>query len=466
MNGDTMTFAKKGIPVPEAIKGERWEVKDSAGTPPRVEFGKKDMFIPLADDDHDRAIRAHEQGHLLGESDKLYTFAGAKELPHLLLNAVEDARVNELVLNRGVTVLNTVGSKSKEFIAEHTPKVTSFGDLVQFMVCTHADKAGVHLREEAAKIFDKDTMHKAEKLANRAVSIIRDRKWTHEGTIAAAKWLQDQLDIQKEQEQIEQKENPVVAAAVQDALDCLNHIDRDIQSIEEELAEYDPHQYKIHKPFADKWGIMHIVTPPRESNLLNKDVLRDRNFKLADTGTRVGRVYRIYTDRKVFKYKKPIPGGTVLIDASGSMSLHSDELVEMIKAAPAVTVAIYSGFGIGAREKYSREGKLIVIVKDGKACTPQVIKRSRQGLGLNIIDGPAVDWLVSMPKPRIWVSDGCVYAYNNNPPSRELFERFKMTLVKGRVMRVGRPSNVGDMLRQIHSGGTKEKTGYEKAYNI
>jgi hypothetical protein len=88
----------------------------------------------------------------------------------------------------------------------------------------------------------------------------------------------------------------------------------------------------------------------------------------------------------------------VLIDASGSMGWSPDDLMKCLEAAPAATIALYSGSG--------NRGVLRVVAKDGRMIAPDLVVPPCGGG--NIVDGPALEWLASQAEPRIWISDGSV----------------------------------------------------------
>jgi hypothetical protein len=118
----------------------------------------------------------------------------------------------------------------------------------------------------------------------------------------------------------------------------------------------------------------------------------------SDEGTTIRRLDRLLVDGRVFATKRHLPGGTVLIDASGSMGWSPEELLKCLEAAPAATIAIYSGRG--------NRGVLRVVAKDGRMIAPDLVAPPCGGG--NIVDGPALEWLASQAEPRIWISDGVV----------------------------------------------------------
>ena len=120
-------------------------------------------------------------------------------------------------------------------------------------------------------------------------------------------------------------------------------------------------------------------------------------------GTRVGSIRRLLTDGRAFRrtVHPKVKGGTVLIDASGSMHISSADIRAILDAAPAATVAMYSGD--------TTIGTISIVAQRGRMATDDTINERRNEVGQgNIIDGPALDWLAKQAEPRIWICDGLV----------------------------------------------------------
>ena len=90
-----------------------------------------------------------------------------------------------------------------------------------------------------------------------------------------------------------------------------------------------------------------------------------------------------------------VKGGTILIDASGSMMFNGQDILEIMELLPAVTIAMYNG--------HYDKGQLRVIARNGKRVSEEYLN-THSGGG-NVVDGPALEWLATMPARRIWVSD-------------------------------------------------------------
>lgn len=127
------------------------------------------------------------------------------------------------------------------------------------------------------------------------------------------------------------------------------------------------------------------------------EVIKDAvvGTRLATSGSRIYRpaLRRLVLPQRMFIKKTPMePGGTILVDASGSMGSW-DEISKWCETAPFGTVAYYAGGG--------HSGKLFIYAKNGKKAKDIVDPR----MGGNVVDGPALTWLMSQPGPRTFVTD-------------------------------------------------------------
>jgi hypothetical protein len=143
------------------------------------------------------------------------------------------------------------------------------------------------------------------------------------------------------------------------------------------------------------WGDVEWEKPPLVRNLLLGKVAR--KARPTDEGAVIRHMSRWYTDRRIFTRKRKLPGGTLLIDQSGSMSLTPAQVDEIIDAAPHATIVGYCGMGT--------TGTMRLLASKGKRVGNDDVKIPGAG---NVIDGPALKWLAKQEEPRVWVSDGLV----------------------------------------------------------
>lgn len=165
-----------------------------------------------------------------------------------------------------------------------------------------------------------------------------------------------------------------------------------------------------------EWAEMTIEYAPMPVSL--PGYLR-RTHKQNDQGGAVNQVFRWKMDRKIYRHTKKIPGGTVLVDDSGSMNLPYETLYAIVENAPGATVALYSGSGY--------HGTLKIVAEKGRICVPEDCTTEDGG---NQIDGPALEWLNSMEGPRIWISDGQVVGVHGQ--TQECLLHRDILLRKGR----------------------------------
>jgi hypothetical protein len=163
---------------------------------------------------------------------------------------------------------------------------------------------------------------------------------------------------------------------------------RNKQDIRELLVEFNK------KGQPAQWGEMTIHNPQCTVNLSNQ--LRTGYSTIAkDYGTNPNKIHRYTVDKKVFSRKFNVYGGTVLIDASGSMHFDGEDLLEVMQEIPAVTIAMYNGLG--------SKGDLRIIARNGRRVKEDYLYRY-SGKG-NMIDLPALHWLGKQEPKRLWVSD-------------------------------------------------------------
>lgn len=146
------------------------------------------------------------------------------------------------------------------------------------------------------------------------------------------------------------------------------------------------------------WGDMTIHKPHLSVNLQSR-LKNGRSYRPSDIGYNPKYINRFCIDRKIFKQKQTVLGGTILIDASGSMSFSGEDILDILTILPAATIAMYNGSHL--------TGDLRIIAKGGSRVNEEYLN-NHTGRG-NVVDGPALDWLATMPARRIWVSDMHVF---------------------------------------------------------
>jgi len=154
-----------------------------------------------------------------------------------------------------------------------------------------------------------------------------------------------------------------------------------------------------------KWSQMDILRPKLVERLPVK--LQSTARKKSDRGVAPKSMHRYTTDKKIFSNKTKRDGGTVLIDASGSMDFTEEDIKELVYTLPASTVAMYCGEDHHELDyTYWKDtdtkplGHLYILAENGKY-VGDIPDHPVQ----NLCDGPAFDWLGKQPEPRIVVTD-------------------------------------------------------------
>lgn len=139
----------------------------------------------------------------------------------------------------------------------------------------------------------------------------------------------------------------------------------------------------------------------RPTHLSRQRVTRKRPFGMKLNGPRLPFAVVNQTTDKLFRVRKTVEqiGGTVLVDASGSMSFSGDDLREIFEHAPAASIAYYNSGG----DDRSSTGTLYIIARDGKRYTGA--KFPKRGAG-NGVDYWALQWALDQEPPVIFVTDG------------------------------------------------------------
>ena len=202
-----------------------------------------------------------------------------------------------------------------------------------------------------------------------------------------------------------------------------------LQETEKELyqktkgeMEYTPSQ-----DFKGRWYDYDVITPDLPVNLQSK-LKEGREYRPMDYGYNPKYINRYCIDKKIFKQRQKVYGGTILIDASGSMQFSGDDILEIMQELPAVKIAMYNIKGY-----QSDKGSIRIIGNNGKRATEEYM--GEHSGGGNGIDGPALRWLSQQKPKRIWVSDMYVFGkYNSN--SNNLLQECKQIMNQNGIFRL------------------------------
>jgi len=188
-----------------------------------------------------------------------------------------------------------------------------------------------------------------------------------------------------------------------------------------------------------RWGLMDIYTPELSVNLQGK-IKGGREYRPMDYGVNPKYMNRWCVDKKVFKQRQRTYGGTILIDASGSMQFSGDDILEIMQMLPAVKIAMYNS--TNNREGWNHNvGSLRIVGNKGKRVNQFYL--DKYSGGGNLVDGPALRWLSKQAPSRIWVSDMYVFGADNTSSANLLKECNQIMKQSG----ITRLANIDDVKR-------------------
>jgi hypothetical protein len=358
-------------PLPEAIDGSRWTVKEGPGSCDTV---SRILGVPMDDSDGSRFIRNHELGHAkITPRKPAFKLCKLFSLSMVAMQVCEDLRVHRYLRRIGVAASGSLSdteaeemvlktSTSDRLLAAHlvaSMHTDDYGRILSPFI-RHIDEARVEHLVRMARLVD-NRMGQGRGL-DRSIGF-------RNGTVPAARLF----DAVFPEAGIPSPQLP---------LDCL---------------------FVPQKGRPVKWGEMQIHTLDSERSRPIPAVARGRTF--CDHGAVLAAPHRLPVDGRVFLRRRRQRGGTVLIDASGSMCFGSAELTRITAAAPLATVAIYAGRGAS--------GTLAIVAARGRMASRSEIC-ALLGRG-NVVDGPALRWLAQQAEPRIWISDGHVTGAHDRP---------------------------------------------------
>lgn len=396
----------QNTPLPSALDGRRYEIRDSGGTGRpafvgRSRDGEGVMQVPLGPELAARRTRLHEMAHVR------WTPA-APDLPaivsHETINAVEDCRITkrlrEIDLDAAAAVpivKETTWSKwTDDFYRQADPDehVRPWPPLEVARMLTAT--IGTY-EEERFRLLIEQHGH------GWVAPLVDDMVRRHMGGRRPA--FRRAVEIAEEME--------TTFAELDDL------IDGETQGRMRDAAHEDDGAGN------DSWGAMEILEMPLSVRLPRG--LRTKVRRATDSGAVPRHWHRVPIDGRVFSVRRYRPqGGTLLLDQSGSMSLDTAEVQAIMAAFPAVTIATYAGD--------DSHGSLRIIARNGVRASDADCLHPQGG---NCVDGPALEWLATMPEPRLWVSDGEVVGAGNRQTPWHFLDAARICK-RGKIVRVDR----------------------------
>ena len=491
----------KHRPFPEIVTGESdWEVFEE-NNQPRTDMTNKKMYVPLDDDchkcgeQHGRVIRRHELAHVkwspksMGKLKKgvieeavhlleeirvnhlLTKFKIPMNAPHKCLDEVraqtrllvEKASVAELLkwclagaFFRDLGYYHFNGNAYRKAYREHAKNKLSYEleatleaieDFIDSNTLTNLRIKDLLFVVEQTKYFhnaivtvstktnayaSKISFQKVKKYAEELSSILAlYNERPEEDEVLLSKEQQSKLrEVLEDDEDLSQEE--AYSEAGLDEPMSIKQLHRRNKSDERKMSL----RFQ-EKPDEPRWGKMEIYNPPCTVNLSNK--LRQGYTNVPkDYGQTPNKLQRYCVDKKVFSRKQKIYGGTVLIDASGSMDFDGQDILDVMSEVPAVTIAMYNG--------HSSDGALRIIARNGRRVNDDYLYQ-HSGYG-NVVDLPALEWLGRQEPKRIWVSDMQVVPVNGT--SKEALRQCADAVKKYNIMRLADIKEVKQFAKQLN----------------
>lgn len=451
---------KTHFPHPEwnpGNKGAGWEVLDSGGHTESawVDAQSKKIQVPLSGicplcyQRHAAGIRNHEQAHIRFTFDRLGRWpALPKGLRNIYWQVAEDVRIDKVIRMSQVD--------QPAIICEYeAPKwegtLTQMDDKHRILWHVAAGDADEPFSLECIRKSYNSQLHSIDpdqtsRIREQAVALMENKAASQhvkmlqpdgtvtsryvsypklQATYAVAWWLQNLLESLGVEEPVKLDNDDEKGEFDIDPNDPDNYDPNregpDAEAGDDDTDDDGDPAEENPNPYGNTggWGEMIIEQVPLVRSVPGR---LTQSWALSDEGTNMKAAHRWMTDQKIFGVKRRYPGGTVLIDCSGSMSLSQQQVFDWMMAVPGVTVACYASGD-------SHTGVLRIIARNGKVC-----EREHVGApgGFNLIDGPALAWLGRQLAPRIWVSDGWVNGVGGNTSDALYFDR-DMLVTRGKV---------------------------------
>ncbi len=428
----------KAYPYPEIVTGEKWEVIGTVNNSPAgsTDNLNRQMTVPLDREctecgiNHSRMIRRHELGHAKWSPKTM-----GKLKPGVRAEAVhvlEEVRVNHLLYENKLALSEP--SKCLDTIQQETMKLVYESGIAEIILMGLASKwkvpdndtnrrfASFKYNDEYTvmsacfnMIKDDDTVTDYRKqqimYAERVISTYHQKIINHSygQTISYrkvqkyAEQLSRILDMFRDaptQDEVYKPKPKHTAPGMDEGKGESEESSNELGGGTLEQRTRDDISQLLYRSSqgTGRWGEMFTHQPPLSVNLQSR-LRNGRSYRPSDFGYSPKYINRYCIDKKIFKQKMTALGGTILIDASGSMSFNGQDILEVMQQLPAVTIAMYNGKG--------DTGDLRIIAKNGKRVSEKYLDE-HSGYG-NVVDGPALEWLGKQPARRLWVSDMHVF---------------------------------------------------------
>lgn len=385
----------------EDIPSDQWSIQE--GSPIRgdawTDIDGKRMRVPLGNDELSRAVRFHEMVHAKVSPPRLVIPDAYSHLDPALVAACEEVRVNILAKHAGANV-DMLEDGSEKRSAEIAVRSKNSSAIVNLMVSTYGTKVNNSVLRTIKKIAKEIGAPQCAELAVNVKQIL----------VNSTRWVRNNPDHIRNYGSTEP--HPMMINGEEAAIPSGYHhtlsLARELSGSGKQLLEM-PEWMPGEEEGGDTMpvgasGQAFAIPIIKTLSLTERVAGRMGRKRIAtDIGANPRRINRMLTDpeRRIFDRRTRGLGGVVVIDQSGSMHLDTNEIWEIIQAAPGCTIIGYS------HAPHSKDVPNIwVMAENGR-----VVKDVPRGNGGNGVDGPALLFGLSKRKkgePFVWVCDGHV----------------------------------------------------------
>ena len=454
----------RAYPYPEIVTSETgWTVTGTPDNHPgaRTDNLNKHMQVPLDRDckdcgiNHSRMIRRHELGHVKWSPKTM-----GRLKPGVRPEAVEvleEIRVNYLLRKAGIAIEEPTQCVDKIEITTHEKVYkSSIAELILWTLASmwdrkdHSSEYGGyvwgHEYDAIRKIIDdalndpqltemrkaelRFTLNTVQQFYNSIVKHAYGQTPSYRKVQNYAKKLSEVLDMfldkPKPEEVYKQETLQSSEETGEETEQEGNEIEnpQTVKDLEQRMRSHLMNEMNYQTTGGvGHWGEMEIHEPALTVNLQGR-LKQGRKYRPADFGYNPKFINRWCSDKKIFKQKQHVLGGTILIDASGSMSFTGQDILDIMELLPAVTIAMYNGF--------TNTGDLRIIARNGMRVTEEQL--DEWSGGGNVVDGPALHWLATMPERRIWVSDMYIFGAYGDTSGFNLMKDVHDTCIQNKII--------------------------------
>lgn len=460
---------KRVYPVPELIVGSGVRIEGVDEHSGSMDNENRLMRVPLLDTPGCRHVRAHEMAHAKYSPKKPLAPA---DIHAVALQRAEDMRMNVLCRRQGLDKAMDAPIIADMTIWDHllnsplnvaTAGLSTFdtGDWKEFERRIERYPADIYM--EKANI-DPDDL---KAFIASVYGEMQDNP-TFDNTISIARKIQDfveapdpepgsgsgtgegksDADADGEPGDGDPYDGPMAEVDLTgDRMDGMVDTMLDKEAKREAMSPYErgvdklEQRKKLHSVSRDAEIVPAKITVQKMPKRLPPSKFKSRAKVPADMGMVPKHMNRYCTDKAIFagRGRKRSRGGTILIDASGSMRIDESQIDAIMDEVPLGTIASYSGL-------HSCEGDLYVIAKNGN----RAIDNLRPPGLMNLVDVPALEWMVKQDGPYYWVCDGDVTGKDrySELPGANIFDRCMEIVEQHGIIMV---PTLDELVKVIHS---------------